>query len=360
LTTCLKLGVTIAMALAGAGASAIVVGSNVVTPIPLTIDLFLVRRWRPRPGWWRSPDWRAYRPALRFGFQQSASALLAAARGAVEAAVLPMTVGYTAIGLLNRARALLTSTVGRVANILAETAYPLLPRYAADARRFAAYATLFARTLMLVAVPGIAYVALEGRWLSRIVYGERWVAADPLIWPAAVAALGLTAFSVGLSVLLATSRLRVCLLLDAAAAAVSLPLVLVAWMGHGVVAYAWAAATGQFVTGVASLVAASHLFEPGWIRMALVPPMLGSVVAIGAVTIVDRIAPTASLGVRVGLDMIVYGLVLGTTIRGLFARDLRAVLDYVPGGRRLGGWLRLPGRPAISAVSQVRVVRSHE
>src|SRR5262249_23672588 len=146
--TALKLGVTLVAALAGAGASAIVLASNVLTPVPLAVELLFVRRRRPRAGWWRWPDWTTYRPALRFGIQQSASALLAGALGALEAAVLPSSVGYTAIGLLNRARALLSTSVGRVGNILLETGYPLLPRYAPDPKRYAAQATLFAQVVV--------------------------------------------------------------------------------------------------------------------------------------------------------------------------------------------------------------------
>ncbi|HET7875197.1 MAG TPA: oligosaccharide flippase family protein, partial [Methylomirabilota bacterium] len=181
----IKLGAALAVALAGGGAYALVLGSNVLTPLPLAADLLLFRRWRPEGPWWRWPDWAAYRPALRFGFQRAGSALLAAGRGALEAIVLPLSVGYGAIGLLGRARVLFGTTVGKVTAVLEETAYPLLPRYAPDSGRYARQATLFVQAVLLVACPGILYVALEGRALSRLLYGERWVGADPLIWPAA-------------------------------------------------------------------------------------------------------------------------------------------------------------------------------
>src|SRR5262249_7472286 len=112
-----SLGVTIGLGLAGGGAYAIVLGNNVVAALPFTVYLLLVRRWRPQPGWWRWPDWKAYRPALRFGLQQAGSGLLYAARGTLEATVLPVALGYTSIGLLNRAQALFSITVGRVVSI---------------------------------------------------------------------------------------------------------------------------------------------------------------------------------------------------------------------------------------------------
>src|SRR5574337_52421 len=97
-----SLAVTLVLALAGGGAYAIVLGSNVARALPFGVDLLVVRRWRPGPGWWRWPNWTAYRSALRFGFRQMGSALVHGARGALEAAVLPGAVAYAAIGLFTR------------------------------------------------------------------------------------------------------------------------------------------------------------------------------------------------------------------------------------------------------------------
>jgi O-antigen/teichoic acid export membrane protein len=56
LGTLASVTVTLALGLAGSGAYAIVLGSNVVAALPFSIDLFVVRCWRPRVGWWRWPD----------------------------------------------------------------------------------------------------------------------------------------------------------------------------------------------------------------------------------------------------------------------------------------------------------------
>ena len=91
-----------------------------------------------------------------------------------------------------------------------ETVYPLLPRSAGDVAQFARHATLFVQVLQLVAIPGAVFIGMEGQNLSRLLYGMKWIAADPSIWPATLAALGLTLFSLYQSVLLAMSKLRTC------------------------------------------------------------------------------------------------------------------------------------------------------
>jgi len=74
----LRLVTTLALALDGKGAYAIIIGNNVVTAIPFGVDLLLVRRWRPKPGWWRVPVWHAYAAERRFGLQRAGFSVLAA------------------------------------------------------------------------------------------------------------------------------------------------------------------------------------------------------------------------------------------------------------------------------------------
>ena len=348
-STLLKLGVTLALGLNGWGAYALVLGGNVLTAAPLALDLLLARGVRLRPGWWHPSIWRAYRPAVRFGAQQAGSGLIAAVRGGLEAAVLPYAVGYASIGLLDRARAILGSTVGRAGNVLIETVYPLLPRSAALPGAFARHATLFVQALLLVVVPGALYVGLEGPSLSRLGYGTRWVAADLLIWPAALAAIGTALFGAGAGVLLAASRLRACLALDVALAAVCAPMLLVASGTGDTVAYAWTLAAGQLVTGAVALGAAARRLQPGWVRVALLPPLAASLAGGGAVLAARGVEPPMALAVRVAAHAVIYGIAASALLRGAFPRELGAVVERLPAGERLCGWLGLaPGaaRPA--------------
>jgi len=339
--------VTLAVASAGGGAYAIVLGSNVVVGMPFAIDLLVVRRWRPRSGWWRWPDWRAYAPALRFGCQQAGSALLASTRGALQAAVLPGVVGYASIGYLGRAQVLFSSTVGRGATILQDAFSPLLPRYAGQRSAYAEKATLFARVVLLIGVPGAIYIGLEGRALSRVLYGERWIGADPLIWPVALTSLGAMAFLVGSAVLLAAGRLRACLLLDLLSAVIALPTLAVAWAGGDVVAYAWAVMGGQGLAGVIALAASSSLLAKGWIRTVIVPPAAAAALAAAIVLVTGAALDSMPLLVRLMVNTASFGLGLMLALRGFFPRTLAELLERLPGGVRVRVWLRLDGAAAV-------------
>ena len=340
----LNLGSTIITGLAGAGAYAIVLGGNVLTPLPFVADLLLIRRWRPAPGWWR-PNWRQYVPSLRFGFQQSGSALLAAARGGLESVILPVAVGFAPIGLLSRSRALFGSTVGRGAQVVLETGYPLLPRYAGDPVLYARGATLFLQVSLLLVVPGAFYLGLEGPALSRLVYGDRWIGADPLLWPAALAGLGIGVFSAASAVMLAAGRLRACLMLDALGAAMSVPLVVVAWATAEVVTYGWAFGAGHLTLGAIALAVALRPLDTHCARSVLVPPAMATVIATGAVLAAARLGIASGFTAGILFDTPIYFLALALSLRALFPCSLAAILLRLPGGERVGGWLRLSLSP---------------
>src|SRR5207253_2074408 len=48
---------SVGLGLKGAGAYAIILGSNVLHGLPFGFDLLVIRRWRPPADWWRWPDW---------------------------------------------------------------------------------------------------------------------------------------------------------------------------------------------------------------------------------------------------------------------------------------------------------------
>ena len=340
--TLASVAVTISLGVHGDGAYAIVLGQNVVVGIPFSVDLFLVSGWRPKPGWWRWPDWSAYRPAINFGFQQVASSMLNTLRGAAETAVLPATLGFVAIGLWGRAQALYTTTLGRVQTIVVETVYPLLPRYAAEPARYPAYATLFCQAVLWVAFGGMTYLGIEGPLLSRVVYGTKWIAADPVIWPGALAGLGLAAFMVGSSVLLAANRLRSCFILDVVSASFLVPMLGVTWIGGGLVAYAWAVASGQIVVGAIALWKAGSLLNANWAREVVLPPLVSSIVASLVVWFFKADLLPAHMVARLAVVTITYGIVFLVVIRLIFWHSLAKLLSYVPGGPHLRRVLLVP------------------
>jgi O-antigen/teichoic acid export membrane protein len=219
--------------------------------------------------------------------------------------------------------------------------YPLMPRYAANLDAYPRKATLFLQVVCLVAVPGALYVGLEGAALSRLLYGQRWMAADPLIVPCALMGLGQVLLLTASGILLAANRLKTCFMLDLTAAVLSASMIGVAWTAGGLHAYAWAAAAGHLLAAAAALGLAAPLLASGWARTSLLPPVASS--AVGAILIValePLWAPYPPLA-RLAASGTLFVLGASLTLRGLFPASLSAVLSRVPGGRRVCGCLRL-------------------
>ncbi len=336
-----RLPVTLSLGIAGAGAYAIVLGGNVVSAIPFGVDLLFVRGWRPSSDWWRWPNWARYRPALRFGFQQAASSLLFSARGGLEATILPASLGFPNIGLWSRAQALFSTSVGRVGTVINESVYPVLPRHAANADRYPRQATLYLQALLWMAMPATVFLGFSGPALSRVLYGSKWVAADPMLWPGVLIGFGLLLFGTCSAILLAANRLRVCFSLDVTAACLCLPMLFVAWKSGSIATYAWAAAAGQLTASIIALVCASLYLQSDWFRVVLLPPLLASSAAILCMLAGGALGLWPP-GVRLLGEAAVFGLIVVVTYHRLFASEFTRIMNYIPGFHHMRNWFGLP------------------
>jgi teichuronic acid exporter len=338
--TLVSTSVVLSIGVLGGGAYSIVLSSNLIAGLPFGIDLFFIQRWRPRHGW-LTPNWTAYRPAFRFGLQQAASAFLSSARGMLEAVFLPPTVGFVVIGLWSRAQSLYTTSVGRLTNILLETVYPVLPRYAADIRKYRSNATLLLQAVLWIALPGGLYLGIEGHGLSRLVYGVKWIAADPLILPSAVAGTAMVIFIVSVDILLANNRLRTCLLLEAAAASLAIASFAVVWLKGGMVSYAWAAVVAQTLAAAIAVYHASRLLALNWFRLTLLPAAVGTILAVGVLLLVDSFTESQTLVVQLMIGALSYASALLLVYRFVFPKILTHFIDRMPGALGMKSLLRL-------------------
>jgi O-antigen/teichoic acid export membrane protein len=202
--------------------------------------------------------------------------------------------------------------------------------------------------MLAIVVPGAFYLGSEGITVSRIVYGEKWIAADPLIWPGALAGLGMSMFAIGSNILLAANRLRVCVYLDILVAGLSAPLVMVAWWTHDLYPYAWLIALTQIGAGAIALQAASSLLVKNWIGVAVVPPVVCSVLAWACVFVIKHVGADLSLPAELCISSAVYAAVLIVSFRVLFPKLLGSALIRMPGGIRMRCWLKLSS-PSIEA-----------
>jgi len=343
-----SVAVAVALGLARTGAYAIVVSGNVVAGLPFAVDLLLVRRWRPRPGWWRIPNWRDYRQSLRFGLFQSASGSLWVARGALESILLVPTVGFTAMGLWSRGQALFTAGAGKITAAMTENVYPLLPRFAGDRENYPRQATLYVQVMFWFLIPAACYMGLIGPTLSRVVYGKKWIAADPLIWPGALLGMALSGYGVVGSVLLAANRLRTCFRLDVFCACVTLPTIGMALASKSIHGYAWAVAGGQMLAAAVALITASTLFTADWKKTIILPPLLGAAGGCSGVWLLSRMIEGLPAILRLVIATAVYMLVFAFILRIVFRDKLKRMLLRVPGGGRIHQWI-YPQRQAVAA-----------
>jgi O-antigen/teichoic acid export membrane protein len=330
-----RLVMVVTLALAGFGAYAIVIGNNVLTCLPFGLDLLLVRGWRPARGWWRWPSWRDYRVQARFGLQRTASCLIGGSRGALEAALLPGPLGYAAMGLINRAQALYGATLGRFGGIVSDVVYPFLPRHSRHRERYAAQATLYLQVMLLIAVPGALFVGQQGAILSRVLYGTKWVAMDPLIWPGAMIGLALAVMTPASAILMAAGQLRACLAIDAVACAAGVVALAAAWMTRQALPYSWALAAGQIAASLISVWLASRLLQRGWFHRAVLPPFAAAVAGL----LMVRVVPIHAMSPRPIAELAIASLTFGTAsllvIRIGFGTTLNRLLLNLPAGGRL-------------------------
>jgi O-antigen/teichoic acid export membrane protein len=332
---------SVGLAFLGAGAYALVIGSNVLHGLPQGAYWLGVRKWRPPARWWIWPDWGAYRVPLRFGAQLSGAAMLTAARGMLEAMVLPATLGYVAVGLLNRAQVLFSTTVGRVTGLILETVYPLLPRSAGGRGQFERHATLFVETMLLISIPGAVFVGMEGPLLSRILYGSKWIAADPLIWPGTILAWAVATTLMFAAVLQAQNRLRRAFTCSVIAACACLPAIVFTVMAKNTLSYIWLLALGQAVAAGSAGVLASGYLRDGWWKRGVAVPIVVAGCAAAAVMSVTLWLGQGLQVAKLLLDSALFALVALAVMRGLFAGLLRDVVSRLPGHLYLTAALRL-------------------
>jgi O-antigen/teichoic acid export membrane protein len=349
-----RLVTVVVLALFGFGAYAIVIANNVVAALPYAIDLLVIRGWQPARSWWRWPSWSGYAVQVRFGLQRTGSNLISGSRGALEAALLPAPLGYAAMGLINRAQTLYGATLGRVGATLNDVAYPFLPRHSGNPERYARYATMYLQVMLLISVPGALFIGQQGPILSRVMYGTKWAAMDPLIWPGAL--IGLTAAVMGTatSIVMAAGQLRALLVIDAIASVAGIAALAAAWTTRQALPYSWALAAGQIGASGISVWWASRLLQRGWFHTVLVPPFAAALAGLLAVYAVPIHAMSPLPIVELAMASFVFGLVSLLVMRVGFAGIVSRLLLDVPAGEWLRAVLLFPSErpqapPAVEA-----------
>jgi O-antigen/teichoic acid export membrane protein len=323
-------------AMAGLGARALVLGGNVVVSIPLTIDLLVVERWRPMGKWLAWPDLRRYRASIVFGTTRIGTGVLASTRGALTAFLLPSTLGFAAIGLMNRAESLFAMSVGRAITLISETVYPVLPQLASDEARFARAVRAYSLLLLTLSLAGLGLFAACGPELSRVLYGLKWVAADPFLVPGAAIGLAAAVGTLASQVLLARGQLKQVLALGL------LPQLCVVPAFIGAAAFDWdpglffwSTAAGLLLSAVLGLYFVRRRLALAWSGV-WVAPAVAAAGGWAAAALVGTLTEHQSPGMRAAIGAFTFSLTWLLTLRFLFRSTLDEMLALAPGG----SWLR--------------------
>jgi O-antigen/teichoic acid export membrane protein len=224
-----------------------------------------------------------------------------------------------------------------------------MPTRAHDDASYRPVATLFLQIVVFVALTGAAFVAVEGAHLSRVLYGGKWIAADPLIPPASLLGFGVCLFTGSYVILLAKSNLRTCFILDVANACLTIPVILLVAAGRSLETYAWALGAGQTLAGAVALYPASSLLSRRWRATVLAPPLVSTGVATAAILMWER-ARFMPLLLHLLLSAYLYATVLAVVMRAFFPGALVGVVGRLPLGPALVRWLRL--RPVETPVAE--------
>jgi O-antigen/teichoic acid export membrane protein len=204
-------------------------------------------------------------------------------------------------------------------------------------------ATLFVEVTLLLLIPGVIYLGMEGPSLSRLLYGQKWTMVDPYLWPGTLFGAGTLLTLSATNILLGANHLRARTILYCLQVIIGIPALVLARMHHDLQWYAWAIAAAQMLMGVISFGFLSRLLTADWKRRVLLPPAISSLAGLAVLLACDRFIP-ATPALRVAISALLYGSTWALALKFLFPQALHDFLSRLPGGRKLLTWLRLHDR----------------
>ena len=322
----------ITMAVCGAGVYALVVPGLLPAVIFLG-DLFLVERWRPRWGWSAA----SYRDAMLFGLNRAGSNVLNAGRTFLQNTLIARHFAFGTLGVFGRADGLANMFCGRVSQEVSNALYPVVTRAAVGSERFQRISGLVLQGVAWVVLPIAAFFSLESRAIVSLVYGQKWLAAIPLLPLAMAAGAMVSVASVTYQLLLANDRSRLCLRSDIAAFVMVVAAVFVL-VPYGVYRYLIGVVSVQ--TAVCGILM-TLLVRTGGIHcraigVALWPPALAAALASATAFFVGAVLPSGwPDAVRLAVDAASYSVVYVVVLRAGFSTHLANLVECLPGSARI-------------------------
>lgn len=331
----------IGMALLGVGVYALIVPGLLVSSV-FALDLFIHAGWRPR---WQL-DCASYRGALHFGLNRAGSNALNGGRQLLQSGLITQHCQFSTLGVFGRAEGLANMFCGRIAQEVSNALYPVITRLEPHSEHFQRISGLVMQSVAWVVIPIAAFFSIEAQNVVELLYGKKWLAVVPLL-PLAMAigvtvSLGATAYRL----LLANEQSRLCLRADAASFVVAAAAMLVL-IPQGLLTYL----VGATVVGAAiaamltTLLIRTRGLKIGKLAVALLPPAVAVSAGYALVRYLEMLL-TGNLPapIHIAISALLFSAAYVLVLRVFFRAYLAEVMEYVPGGKRIGKALHLwPG-----------------
>jgi len=201
--------VGLALALNGGGTYSLLV-PGLLMQLPVIYDLFFVAKWRPKLTW----EWRNYRPAFSFGLTRIGSGVVVGGRSIVETASLSVILGFSGLGIYNRAIGLAQMFCARFSSLLLEAIYPVLTRVSDEPGNTRRVGDLVIRLVAWVSVPIAVTLGTLAPQVVRVIYGNQWSMVATILPWALAASVSASLIGAGNSLLLSRHKPKLCLAID--------------------------------------------------------------------------------------------------------------------------------------------------
>jgi O-antigen/teichoic acid export membrane protein len=271
--------VTIALAGAGDGPWAIIIGDVTGAAISTTL-LLALGGWRPKLVF----RWSSLRELAPFGLRFVGGVTFQALNTNVDNVLVGRVLGQAALGVYSLAYSVILVPLSRLAAPAHQLLSPAFARMQDDARGLAAGWIRATRLMLLVFLPLMLTIAAVAPDLVHLLFGRRWDAAVPVIRVLAPVCALLSLQGVADVALQAVGRMRTFLRMNALSFALNMVGFLIG-VRFGLVAMALALAISTLVFMAVYLTAVARLLK---IPVAALPFAVGGVaLAAGALLICE-------------------------------------------------------------------------
>jgi PST family polysaccharide transporter len=288
--------------------------------------------WRPSPN----TDFAAAQPILRTGWRITRYHLINYFVQQTDTVAVGQFFGSHAVGLYNRALQMLTLPLLHVAGPLSRLAIAVLSRLPPGSAAFAQQGLVSTNVIAHLTLPLAAFAIATPEELVRLVLGQQWPAAAPLLrWMAVSAAIHQITY-IGHALCIVSDQSRRLTWMAAA----GLPFVIAAILlgaRHGVVGIATALAVANAALALprlAWMLQDTPVRVGAFVRALLLPVAFSIALGVGALLGRDLVI-ASSWPVRI------CGIVIGAAVMGGAAlvvssrlrREIRRVFAHLPGRR---------------------------